>query len=455
MSNRKLPIKLLALLVLTCVLLAIPSFADSQARIVRLSDVVGNVQIDRNTGQGYEKAFLNLPVTEGMKLRSSDDGRAEVEFEDGSTLRITPGTVIEFPELSLRSSGDKLSTVKLQEGTAYLKFAASKGDQFTLIFGREKLSLINPAHLRVQMGDTEATLAVFKGDVQVEGPSGTVQVSKKQSVSFNLADQDRYTVASNLEQDPYDAWDKQQEQYHQRYLSSSNSYSAYSPYAYGTSDLNYYGNFMNVPGYGMMWQPYFAGAGWDPFMNGAWSYYPGFGYSWISAYPWGWTPYHYGNWRFVPGFGWMWQPGGSWAGLSVPRVVNPPARFLPPQPPATGGNTTVVVNRGPLTTMPGVSPRQMVIRNDSAGLGIPRGSIKNLGKVSQQVKQEGSATARIHTAPVVNLGAVPAATAAPASTSRPAAMPRTVAPRMSTPAPHSSGTPRSTPSSHPSSHPHR
>ena len=83
-----------------------------------------------------------------------------------------------------------------------------------------------------------------------------------------------------------------------------------SPYGYGVSDLNYYGAYSNVPGYGMMWQPYFAGVGWDPFMDGAWSWYPGYGYMFASAYPWGWMPYRYGNWTFVPGIGWMWQPGG-------------------------------------------------------------------------------------------------------------------------------------------------
>src|ERR1700729_1594357 len=42
--------------------LSIPSFADSQARIVRLSQVDGDVQIDRAVGRGYEKAFINLPI---------------------------------------------------------------------------------------------------------------------------------------------------------------------------------------------------------------------------------------------------------------------------------------------------------------------------------------------------------------------------------------------------------
>ena len=69
----------------------------------------------------------------------------------------------------------------------------------------------------------------------------------------------------------------------------------------GFSDLNYYGGYTNFPGYGMLWQPYFTGVGWNPFMDGAWSFYPGMGYMWASAYPWGWMPYYYGNWLYAPG----------------------------------------------------------------------------------------------------------------------------------------------------------
>ncbi len=449
MSKRKLNITLFALAVLACWLLAVQSFADSQVRIVRLSAVEGEVKIDRNLGQGYEKAFLNLPITQGVKLRAGHDGRAEVEFEDGSTLRITPGTVVEFPELSLRDSGAKVSSVTLQEGTAYVNFAGAKNDEFTLSFGHEKLALSSSAHLRIQMGDTDATLAVFKGDVKVEGPSGAVEVGRKASATFNLADQDHYTLAKNLEQDPYDSWDKQQEDYHQRYLSNS-SYSSNSPYAYGASDLNYYGSYFNAPGYGMMWQPYFAGAGWDPFMNGAWVYYPGFGYTWVSSYPWGWMPYRYGSWNNVPGYGWAWQPGNSWAGWnSLPRVNNPPAGFTAPQPPSGGGNT-VLVNRGPVPVVPGASPGRVMIRNGSAGMGIQRGTVRNLAGLSQQAKQEGFATATIRTMPATSMSA-PAAAAShgsAASAAKTAAPSRSVSPRMSAPA-HSMSVPHSAPRSSP------
>src|SRR5437899_5570034 len=106
------------LLTLAALLLTVPAFADSQVRIVRLSQVDGGVQADRNTGQGFEKAFLNMPVTQGMKLRTNTDGRAESEFEEGSTLRMVPHTIVVFQERSLRESGAKLTSGSAQGGPA-------------------------------------------------------------------------------------------------------------------------------------------------------------------------------------------------------------------------------------------------------------------------------------------------------------------------------------------------
>src|SRR2546429_8694747 len=298
------------------------------------------------------------------------------------------------------------------------------------------------------MGDTDATVAVFKGDVEVAGPSGTVQVGKKQTATFDLADQDKYTLAKNLEKDPYDAWDKQQEDYHQRYLNSS--YTNYSPYAYGMSDLNYYGNYSYVPGYGTMWQPYFAGAGWDPFMNGSWVWYPGFGYTWVSGYPWGWTPYRYGSWLYVPAYGWVWQPG-YWTGWQpLPRVVNPPRQFVAPRPPASPGQT-VIVNRGPL---PGHgTPKRMIVRNDSAGGGIPPGRGRNLGQRCPHGEPHGFSHARVHNS-VGSSSSI--STMSPGVRSGPGATPmsRGAGPRMS--APHSVAPARSAPTPHTSApSPHR
>jgi FecR protein len=376
------------LTVAACALLALPALADSQARIVRLSDVQGSVQIDKNTGLGFENAFLNLPITQGAQVRTHDRGRAEIEFEDGSTLRLTPNTTVEFSTLGLSDSGKRMSVINLAEGMAYVNWLGKSGDQFSLNFSREKISLDHAAHFRVQTSTQIAKLAVFKGSVDVDGPAGKVTVEKKKTANFDAADDDKYTLAKNVEEAPLDSWDKEASSYHEQYAKNN-----LSPYGYGASDLNYYGSYSNVPGYGMMWQPFFTGVGWDPFMNGAWSWYPGYGYMFASAYPWGWMPYRYGNWMFVPSMGWMWQPGGYGNWLTVPRFAGTlPTNFHPLVAPATGTVKTVVVGRP--GTNSAMLPSRLVVNAGSAGMGIPRGSLQNLHQLNHQVAKSGFAEVR-------------------------------------------------------------
>ena len=374
--------------VAACALLALPALADSQARIVRLSDVQGTVQIDKNTGMGFESAFLNLPITQGTQLKTGDRGRAEIEFEDGSTLRMTPHTTVEFSTLGLSDSGNRISAVNLVEGMAYVNWLGKNGDEFSLNFSQEKISLDHSAHFRVEASTGNAHLAVFKGDVDVDGPSGKIVVAKKKTASFDATDNDKSTLADNIEEAPLDSWDKEAISYHDQYAKNNTS-----PYGYGISDLNYYGSYSNIPGYGMMWQPYFTGVGWDPFTDGAWSWYPGYGYMFASAYPWGWMPYRYGSWMFIPGFGWMWQGGGFNGWVTVPRVAGTmPVNFHPLVAPSAGTVKAIAVGKG--GTVSTVPSSRLLVNSGSAGLGIARGSLSNLSHLNHQVAKNGFAEVR-------------------------------------------------------------
>jgi hypothetical protein len=378
----------LSLVVLLVAVFSLPAHATSQVRIVRLSDVQGSVQIDKNSGMGFENAFLNLPVTQGSQIRTRGNGRVEIEFEDGSTLRLGPNSRLDFGTLGLSDAGVRLSAINLADGTAYVNWLGKAGDQFTLNFAQKKVDLDHAAHFRVDTSPELTKFAVFKGDVQVAGPAGAVTVAKKKMVTFN-ADDDKATLAANIEEEPLDSWDKEAIAYHDQYARNNSSNNS-SPYGYGLSDLNYYGSYTSVPGYGMMWQPFFAGAGFDPFMNGAWSWYPGFGYTFVSAYPWGWMPYRYGNWAMVPGFGWMWQPGYANGWAAVPRYIGAPAvGFHAPVVP-TGTVSTVVVGRGGPVLSP-VALSHVIVSRGSAGMGVPRGSLEDLKGLNRQVAKSGFA----------------------------------------------------------------
>jgi hypothetical protein len=398
--------------VLAAAFLVVSASAESKARIVRLSEVQGKVQIDRVAGNGFDKAFINLPVIEGSRVKTGKDGRAEVEFEDGSALRLAPDSEVGFIRLALGDDGQKLSTVRLVSGTVYADFHSKKagqktGDQFQLNFARESVTLAEAAHFRVELADATATLAVFKGKLSATGPSGQFEVAEKHRATIDLtnddsAKKDTFVIAKNYEADPSDAWDRQQTTYHDRYASAAGS-SILSPYGYGMSDLNYYGNFMTVPGYGNVWQPYFIGANWSPFQDGGWAFYPGAGYMWVSGYPWGWMPYNYGNWAFAPGFGFVWQPGNWNSWNALPLMVNAPVGMKVPTPPASGYQTVMVGNG--LTANPAMgASRRLTINPGSASFGVPRGSVRHLDRLAKTMDR----TSR----PVVVSTASPASTTA-------------------------------------------
>ena len=375
-----------------------PTRGNSKARIVRLSQVKGEVQVDRNTERGFEDAMANLPIVEESQLRTVD-GVAEVEFEDNSTLRLAPNSLVEFPRLERLPTGKTASTVHLLRGTAYISLLKTPGDQFTLLFGERKLDLQPATHIRLEMENSQAKLAVLDGSVRVEGPTGTVDVPKKKTATFQTINPDPPIVAKDIAPGPFDEWDKNAAGYHSRMPSMSALNN--SPYSYGLGDMGYYGSFMNAGGCGSMWRPYFASASWDPFSNGAWAYYPGAGYSWVSPYPWGWTPYHSGSWAYCNGTGWGWQPGGMWSGLNNVAVVAPRSGsgggLLPPtHGPRPGEPTLLPVNRAPLVRSDIAQGGSFVFRKDSAGMGVPRETLGHLDKLSRQTENRGTASLPIY-----------------------------------------------------------
>src|ERR1700691_643268 len=147
-----------------------PVSSHSKIRIVRLSEVKGEVQLDRQTGKGFESAMANLPVIEGEKLKTGN-GVAEVEFEDNSTVRVGQNSLVQFPRLELLPSGAKSSAVNVSQGVVYVNLMNTKCNEFAVAFGQEKLTLPPDSHVRLQLTPSEANLAVLHGEALVEDPS--------------------------------------------------------------------------------------------------------------------------------------------------------------------------------------------------------------------------------------------------------------------------------------------
>jgi hypothetical protein len=359
MSARRVLPALIVVAVLLCLSSAL--FAqESRARIVRLSYIDGQVQIDRNAGQGWEKAILNMPIIQGTKLSAEQGSHAEIEFEDGSTVRLVGPAQVAFPELTLGADGKKNSLTEAQSGLVYFDVPKVHDDSFRVAVGKHNFQVRKNAQFRVDASDPDQSLAVMKGEVQLLGEPKEVAVKKNETITFKF-DQPEYALSHDLDKLGTDTWNKDREQDRQLVARSEQYHTTNSYYggnnSFGSYDLARYGNWYYGPGYGWLWRPYFYDASyasdpsaWDPFGNGSWSFYPGAGWTFVSGYPWGWAPYRYGSWMFVPGFGWSWRPGApSYGWQTIPPVVNAPPGYGVPRPPLKAGGVTVPVN-GPART---------------------------------------------------------------------------------------------------------
>ena len=362
MTNRKLgPALVIALVGIAASLFTPAAFADSNVRIVRVSYADGDVYLDRRDGRGFERAVMNMPVASGNRIQTGHGSLAEVEFEDGDTVRLTPDTLVDLEQLSLLNSGQRYTVVQLEDGTAYFHVDEKHDNDFRVMAGRQEITLRKDSRFRLTVGQRQMELAVSKGEVAVSGAGTLVAVRKNETFTLDFEDPGRYYLARSVEAGTYDQWDHDRDSYRERYARSSyyggSSYGGYSPYSgYGWSDLNYYGNYIYVPGNGYVWRPFFVDASWSPYLNGAWVYYPGFGYIWVSAYPWGWLPYRYGSWSYFGGYGWCWQPGrnrwhwNNWQ--AVTPVHHAPRGFRQPVAPSNPGGGIVPVGRGPQPIFP-------------------------------------------------------------------------------------------------------
>ena len=83
-----------------------PARADDQIRAVRLSNVVGSVQILSGTETQFSQAYPNMPMMQGSTLKTGEDGRAEIQFEDGTDLAALAAQKISVTPLRLDLTDD-------------------------------------------------------------------------------------------------------------------------------------------------------------------------------------------------------------------------------------------------------------------------------------------------------------------------------------------------------------
>lgn len=294
----------------------------------RLSDVEGSVRLLRipagaktpGVGSGtiagetaFHHATVNMPVLVGMEVETGSDGRAELQFNNGSVARLTPNSALDV--VTLENSGEQLRAVR---GLSYVETPDREAGSTVVLVGAQGARPSAGSLVRFNLDSNPYQVAVLRGVAHFEsggavfaadaGQTGTVEPGSGSGGDV------RVDVRGELTKESWDEWNADRDaamtqlaagETHARAGTGDEDSPAWN-------DLDYYGTWYDVPGTGMAWAPDGVDASFDPYGSGAWGYYTGVGYTWISAYPWGWLPYHCGSWRYFEGFGWLWQPGAGY-----------------------------------------------------------------------------------------------------------------------------------------------
>jgi len=309
------------------------------ARIQRVDgEVALNNGLANNQANGADTQWIaatpNQPFSVGDRIYTRENSHASLAFTGRNFARLYPNTLLDVLSLA-----DDRTQLALRDGSAIFDLGyLAPGELFEVATPYGAVDLNQPGLYNVGIDPNgSAVVSVLNGLAQVVGLGGSGQIGKGEMLT--LAAQTAANVAlSRVDRRNagYLVNDYYSYQYPQYYDGRYSDYDAYlnDPYYFdpyrrntsyqyvseiipGINDLDYYGDWQNVSGYGYCWRPR-VDSGWAPYQQGYWATDYPYGPTWVSSEPWGYAPYHYGRWTDV-GNQWFW----------IPDAINTTPRYAP------------------------------------------------------------------------------------------------------------------------------
>jgi FecR protein len=315
--------------------------------VARISYIEGNVSYARgDEPDQWQGADQNVPMTTGDRLYT-DQGSLELQLEGGSAVELGPQT-----DLTALNLGEGIQQFAVKSGTsAFSVPRLPAGTTFEVDTPNAAVTFDRPGTYRVDVDESGQTrLSVRSGSAILAAGGGQIAVSSGEAIAIEGVDTPRYEVLPLPAADRFDGWVESRTIRAPR----GPSYQYVSAGVVGAGDLDQYGTWQTVAGYGNVWSPRSVPIGWSPYTLGHWTWQDPWGWTWISTEPWGWAPYHYGRW-VTASSQWYWVPVAP----AVQTVAYAPAlvAFVGGGP---GYGATVAVSTGLVGWFP-LAPRDPLV----------------------------------------------------------------------------------------------
>ncbi len=246
---------------------------------------------------GWDKAYVNTPVTSENSVWTDRGARAEVRV-GGIAVRLDGETQLDVSRLD-----DDDFDAGVARGSINVRVRYKEGnDHITLNTAQALFILDSDGRYRLDVDEDreQARLTVFSGHAQMESSQGRVPVEAGRMIIVSGGE---YGV-EQARVEEFDRWaDARDRQWIDR-----NTRNYVSNDMTGYEELDRYGSWGQDPDYGSVWYPTQVSAGWAPYRYGHWTYVRPWGWTWIDDAAWGYAPSHYGRWVQVRNR-WAWAPG--------------------------------------------------------------------------------------------------------------------------------------------------
>jgi hypothetical protein len=315
------------------------------ARIQRVDgEVAFNDTVDTSNANGqtnspadtqWVAATPNQSFSVGDRIYTRENSHASLAFTGRNFARLNPNTELDVLDLS-----DSRTQLALRDGSATFDVGyLNSGDLFEVATPCGAVDFEEAGLYNVDFdADGNALVSVLNGSAQVAGPEGSGRISKSEMLTLACQSAGQGTLtrldghsAGRAVGDYYryqypNTYDGRYDDNYDAYLNDPYYYDPYrrdvsyqyaSAYIPGLNDLDYYGDWQDVSGYGHCWRPR-VDASWAPYQQGYWANNYPYGPTWVSSETWGYAPYHYGRWVSAE-HQWFW----------VPDAVNTTPRYAP------------------------------------------------------------------------------------------------------------------------------
>jgi hypothetical protein len=269
--------------------------------VARMSAVEGDVGVKHNGGTDQVAGAINAPLQGGDYVATGADGRTEIQLDAGNVVRAGSDTQLRFTQLD-----GAQDTVQLAQGTVELRVLQADQDHVSL--QTPSVDVVPDeagSYLVTVDSDGQTFVTTRSGSLDVTTPKGSQTLDPGHTMQITgSADNPQYQFIDTIASTDFDQWADGRDQQ----LADATTDPNVNQNMIGEQDLDAYGQWTNVSGYGAVWQPNNVAPDWTPYTNGNWSYQNYYGWTWVAAEPWGWAPYHYGRWAYLSS-GWGWVPG--------------------------------------------------------------------------------------------------------------------------------------------------